>query len=137
MTAIRVRRGTAATWASRNPVLQQGEPGLDTTNGIFKLGDGITPWATLPALFSATSGLSVREGGAAAKMGSSTLVAGTVTVATTAVTASTRIFLSVQTAAGTAGLLAISARVAGTSFTITSSAGTDTSTVAWLLIEPA
>jgi hypothetical protein len=42
-----------------------------------------------------------------------------------------------ELSAGTPGWLRVSARVAGTSFTITSSSGTDTSTVAWLIAEPA
>lgn len=69
-------------------------------------------------------------------MGVATLVNGAVTVSNTRVTANTRIFLSVQSPGGTPGSpLRISARVAGTSFTISTAAG-DTSTVAWLLVEP-
>ncbi len=45
---IRVRRGTAAQWAAANPVLLDGERGLDTTNRIEKVGDGATAWADLP-----------------------------------------------------------------------------------------
>lgn len=74
--------------------------------------------------------------GANEQMGVATLVAGTVTVNNVKVTNSTRIFTSVQAPGGTQGFLHISARVAGTSFTITSTSATDTSTVAWLLIEP-
>lgn len=70
------------------------------------------------------------------RMGQATLVGGTISVANTSVTASTRIFLSHANTSGTLGHLYISARVAGTSFDITSSSGTDTSTVNWLLIEP-
>lgn len=85
---------------------------------------------------SAGGGLSIAEG-ANARMGTSTLVAGTVTVANTSVTANTRIFLTTQTIGGVIGVQYISARVVGTSFTITSNNVADTSTVAWLLIEPA
>jgi hypothetical protein len=82
-------------------------------------------------------GLQVAEG-SNAKMGLATLVAGTVTVSTTAVTANSRIYLTGQgDTAGTEGWLRVSARSAGTSFTITSSSGTDTSTVAWMIVEPA
>jgi hypothetical protein len=70
------------------------------------------------------------------RMGQAVLVGGTVTVSNTSVTANTRIFLSHANTSGTLGHLYISARVAATSFTITSSSGTDTSTVNWLLIEP-
>lgn len=47
MTTIRLRRGTAATWASQNPILAAGEPGMETDTGIHKVGDGVTHWASL------------------------------------------------------------------------------------------
>ena len=47
---IQVRYGTAAEWAEANPVLAQGEPGLDTTHRIFRLGDGVTAWLSLPVI---------------------------------------------------------------------------------------
>lgn len=74
--------------------------------------------------------------GANEQMGIATLVGGTVTVNNTKVTANTRIFYSVNIAGGTQGFLRISARTAGTSFTITSTSGTETSTVVWMLVEP-
>lgn len=80
-------------------------------------------------------GVRVKEG-SNALMGVATLVAGTVTVSTTAVTATSRIMLTGQDSSGTAGELTVSARVAGTSFTITSTSGTDTRTVAWIIFEP-
>jgi mannose/fructose/N-acetylgalactosamine-specific phosphotransferase system component IIC len=52
------------------------------------------------------------------------------------VTANSLIFLTVNTTGGTVGSPYVSARVASTSFTITSTSGTDTSTVAWMLFEP-
>ncbi|MGW7688834.1 hypothetical protein ACWGMA_08060 [Streptomyces asiaticus] len=85
---------------------------------------------------TAGRGLMVAEG-SNAKMGTATLTAGTATVSTTAVTANSRIFLTNQALGGTAGFLRVSARTAGTSFTITSSSGSDTSVVAWMLVEPA
>lgn len=88
------------------------------------------------ALGTAGLGLKIKEG-ANARMGASTLVAGTVTVNTTAVTASSRIMLAGQDSSGTPGGLTVSARVAGTSFTITSTSATDTRLIAWLIFEPA
>lgn len=85
---------------------------------------------------TAGRGLKVAEG-SNAKMGRATLVAGTVTVNTTAVTASSEVFLTCQTPGGTPGFLRVSARTAGTSFTILSSSGTDTSVVAWMIVDPA
>lgn len=45
---IQLRRDTAANWTSINPVLAQGEPGLDTTIDLLKYGDGVTAWNDLP-----------------------------------------------------------------------------------------
>lgn len=80
-------------------------------------------------------GLQIAEG-ANARMGTATLVAGVVTVANTTITANTRIFLSVQSVGGTQGLLRVSNRVVGTSFQVSSANAADTSTFAWLLLEP-
>jgi hypothetical protein len=82
------------------------------------------------------SGLRVKEG-SNAKQGTAVLVAGTSVVANTSVTASSRILLTSNVDGGTPGFLRVSARSAGVSFTITSSSGTDTSTVAYQIFEPA
>src|SRR5690554_4981596 len=50
---IAVRRGTAAEWTAANPVLAAGEPGLEIDTGIFKVGDGQTPWLSLDPISSA------------------------------------------------------------------------------------
>lgn len=81
-------------------------------------------------------GLYVKEG-TNATMGASVLVAGTVTVSTTKVTANSRIMLSNNANGGTVGVPYISARTAATSFVITSTNAADTSTIAWLIVEPA
>lgn len=85
---------------------------------------------------TAGKGLFVKEG-SNAKMGTATLTAGSATVSTTAVAATSRIFLTSNTDGGTPGFVRVSARSAGTSFTITSSSGTDTSTIAWMIVDPA
>ncbi|KQQ98040.1 hypothetical protein ASF74_15010 [Arthrobacter sp. Leaf145] len=41
---IQLRRGTAAQWTAANPVLAQGEPGIETNTGKQKFGDGVTAW---------------------------------------------------------------------------------------------
>lgn len=88
-------------------------------------------------LASPGAGLQVTEGGPAARMGVATLVAGTVVVNTAAVTANSRILLTGQNSSGAPGELSVSARTAGTSFTITSSSGTDTRAVGWIIVQPA
>lgn len=47
--AVALRSGTSADWAATNLILGLGELGADTDTGTLKLGDGVTPWADLPA----------------------------------------------------------------------------------------
>jgi hypothetical protein len=89
----------------------------------------------LVTLHTVGSGLRIKEG-TNASMGVATLVGGTVTVNNTRVTANSRIQLTVETTGGTQGFLSYT-KVASTSFTINSSSALDTSTVTWLIIEPA
>ncbi len=42
-----LRRDTAANWTSANPLLLNGEVGLDQTASRLKIGDGITSWNSL------------------------------------------------------------------------------------------
>lgn len=75
------------------------------------------------------------KSGSNASAGTAVLVGGTVTVNTTAVGANSMVQLTSQVDGGTPGFLRITAKVNGTSFTITSSSGTDTSTVGWVIID--
>lgn len=61
-TRIRLRRDTAANWAAANPVLELGEPGVETDTRKTKYGDGVTPW----------NGLSYASGGADASYSNAT-----------------------------------------------------------------
>ena len=82
-------------------------------------------------------GLRIAEG-TNATSGVATLSSGTVTVSTTKVTSTSRIQLTVQSL-GTVSApkaIAVTARTAATSFVITSADATDTSVVAWVIIEP-
>ena len=45
---IQKRRGTAALWSAANPLLAQGEQGLETDTNLTKTGDGVTYWNSLP-----------------------------------------------------------------------------------------
>lgn len=42
------RRGTPAIWSSVNPILADGELGLEKGTGLFKVGNGVDPWNSLP-----------------------------------------------------------------------------------------
>lgn len=78
-------------------------------------------------------GLSVKTG-TSAKIGQATLIAGVKIVVNTSVTANSRVFLTVSTAGGTQGFLKVT-KVAGTSFTITSTNLTETSVIDWFIVE--
>lgn len=114
-----------------------------TVGGFSALGAGqtsgsFTVFGSGLILGTAGTGLQIKEG-TNATSGVATLVAGTVTVPTTKATANSRIYLSVQ-ALGTVTTpksVGATARTPGTSFTITSADATDTSQVAWLIVEPA
>jgi len=45
---FRDRRDTADTWAIKNPILAEGEHGLELDTGKFKIGNGIKRWLELP-----------------------------------------------------------------------------------------
>jgi hypothetical protein len=47
LARYRFRRGTAAAWASENPVLQAGEPGFETDTKILRIGDGTSVFTAL------------------------------------------------------------------------------------------
>lgn len=70
-------------------------------------------------------------------MGSAVLVGGVVVVPNTSITANTNIFITGQIAGGVRGRVDVTARVVGVSFTLTSTSATDTSTIGYLLVEPA
>lgn len=54
---IQLRRDTESNWASANPILAQGEIGLEIDNNRFKMGDGTTNWNSLP-YFASGGGIS-------------------------------------------------------------------------------
>jgi hypothetical protein len=111
----------------------------------FRISYDNNPLVTVPSSGTNTTdessdlvlrGLGIKEG-SNAKMGTVNLVEGTATVSTTAVKSTSRIFLTTQTI----GTVETPKQVAVTSisegsFTITSSDATDTSKVAWLIIDP-
>ncbi len=68
---IRPRRGTTAEWTSANPVLFEGEFGLDEDTGVLKYGDGATAWLSLTDAVRPPAGL------APTAVGNTTLVGGT------------------------------------------------------------
>ena len=66
---IRPRRSTATEWSTINPILQEGELGIecpDTGVGTglckFKVGDGYTQWNDLPYAFDAAAAQAIYGG---------------------------------------------------------------------------
>lgn len=45
---LQFRRGTDAEWTGANPILASGEVGYETNTSKMKIGDGTTPWNSLP-----------------------------------------------------------------------------------------
>jgi hypothetical protein len=45
---IQLRRDTFANWTAQNPILEQGEPALETDTGRLKFGDGVNNYNDLP-----------------------------------------------------------------------------------------
>lgn len=48
MALVPTRTATHADWISSNPVLANGEVGLESDTGVVKTGDGVTAWSALP-----------------------------------------------------------------------------------------
>jgi len=147
--AMNQKRGNFQLFGGSTPVNSQGmqrgvylgnattEPSVAALNGSFIWNfAGKTKFSGSVALPFVGSGIEIKEG-TNATMGLSTLSAGTVTVSTTKVTANSRI--QCTTNGGTltnVGTVYISARTAGTSFTISSLNLLDSSDVAWVIFEP-
>jgi hypothetical protein len=55
---LRLRRDTAANWASADPVLADGQPGYDQTNNAMRIGDGATAWTSLSDIGGGGAGVS-------------------------------------------------------------------------------
>lgn len=45
---IQIKRATSARWAELNPVLEEGEPGVELDTSKMKIGDGVATWDLLP-----------------------------------------------------------------------------------------
>ena len=105
-------------------------PGMTLNVPLLTITSGFCDVSTVGKGFAAAEGTNAKQNGGVV------LAAGTNTVANTSVTANSRIFVTSQVAGGTVGGENVSARTAGTSFTITSTNAADTSTVAYEIFEP-
>ena len=46
-TKVQLRRGTAAQWSETNPILAEGEIGIESDTSKMKIGNGSTVWSSL------------------------------------------------------------------------------------------
>jgi len=53
---VQLRNDTSAAWSAANPVLMQGEIGIDRDSGRIKVGDGVTAWNSLPFALTGPEG---------------------------------------------------------------------------------
>ena len=75
-STVKVKRATAARWASQNPVLAAGEIGYETDTRKMKLGDGTSSWTQLSYLVADGTGT---DGGTGTGGQAATIRIGTVT----------------------------------------------------------
>jgi hypothetical protein len=61
-STVKVKRATAARWASQNPVLAAGEIGYETDTRKMKLGDGTSSWTQLSYLAADGTGTGTGTG---------------------------------------------------------------------------
>lgn len=103
------------------------------TTGIS---DDGTSNAQYGSVVQATGPTSAPVAALQARQGRALLSGGTVIVNSPLVTATSNIQLTIQTPGGSIGFPYVASRVPGTSFTIQSSNGSDSSTIAWVLTDP-
>lgn len=60
---IQLRRDTKARWEQFNPVLEEGELGLETDTKQFKIGDGVNTFTNLPYGGLAGDTVGIYDGG--------------------------------------------------------------------------
>ena len=60
-TRIITRNDTAANWGSNNPILLQGEIGIERVTNKFKVGDGVTAWNSLAYVSNLEGTVSIVE----------------------------------------------------------------------------
>lgn len=120
-----------------NTMLQK--DGTDWRVNLSQDGKAYIRWNTVTGKIEQYVGSALLPGsGNSVQTGTATLVGGVIAVATATITALSKIYVSRNTVGGTAGHLSVADadNVVGApgSFEINSSAGADTSTINWLII---
>jgi len=107
LTTLQFRRGTAALWASTNPILAAGEFGFETDTNKGKVGNGTTAWNSLSYVLGSFPASQLSGTSLASNVVSSSLTSvGTLT--SLAVTGNVVYHLSTNQQSGTSYTLALS-----------------------------
>lgn len=59
MARIQIRRATGAEWTLNDPILAEGELGVNLTTNQVKVGNGTSSWTELPSLGGSDGGVGV------------------------------------------------------------------------------
>ena len=105
---VQLRRATSAQWSADNPVLLEGEVGIDTTINLVKIGNGSSRWSDLPLqarIAQASTSVSstatdIAATPSAVKVAYDQAVVATTNAATAQATADSKISSSIVTAKG-------------------------------------
>lgn len=82
ITAVQIRRGTAAQWTSANPILASGEMGYETDTRKAKMGDGSTAWNSLSYFVTGASGTVTSVAAGTGLSGGTITTSGTISIDT-------------------------------------------------------
>lgn len=61
MTLIQVKRGDASVWTAANPILAEGEFGLELDTDKFKVGTGLDHWNDLPYINTPQAAIDAKQ----------------------------------------------------------------------------
>ena len=106
-TLLQFRRGTAALWASSNPILASGEFGFETDTNKGKVGNGTTAYNSLPYVLGSFPANQLSGTSLASNITSSSLTS-VGTLASLAVTGNVVYHMATNTQGGSSYTLALS-----------------------------
>jgi hypothetical protein len=136
-TCLGYQAGLIATGANNVYIGSGCDGSAAARTGVIGIGKGVSVTANNTWVIG-TIGIkhAIVEGTNAAMGLSAAMTTGSIVISNTLVTANSRIFLTINVPGGTPGAVYVSARNAGTDFTISSTSVLDTSQVAWEIKEP-
>jgi hypothetical protein len=120
---IQIRRDTAASWTSANPVLADGELGVEVNTRKFKIGNGSTAWNSLSYLIDTGDYLTPTN---TATLTNKTIAFGSNTLTDVASTNTVQTITGTKTFSGTSSTLAVVLNDAAEVATVSATAATGT-----------